>query len=98
LASDSQYGYNIDGYNGELLQVAKDLAQRLVPAFQMSRTGIPYPRVCIFTQKEIPYSLDLTHFVTGEFALWCSKKRNGRNMYSWSRKSYIGVWNVKPVN
>ncbi|CAO3677182.1 unnamed protein product [Umbelopsis ramanniana] len=45
LASDSQYGYTIEGYNGELLRAAKDLAQRLVPAFQMSRTGIPYPRV-----------------------------------------------------
>ncbi|CAG7837921.1 unnamed protein product [Allacma fusca] len=32
-------------YNGELLQLASDLASRLLPAFQESITGIPYPRV-----------------------------------------------------
>jgi mannosidase alpha-like ER degradation enhancer 1 len=53
LASDSQYGYTIEGYNGELLRAAKDLAQRLVPAFQMSRTGIPYPRVSSLTEEGI---------------------------------------------
>jgi Glycosyl hydrolase family 47/PA domain len=34
----------IDGYNGELLAMAVDLADRLMPAFQ-SDTGMPYPRV-----------------------------------------------------
>jgi len=33
-------------YDGELLQLASDLASRLLPAFQKSITGIPYPRVC----------------------------------------------------
>ncbi|ODM99933.1 ER degradation-enhancing alpha-mannosidase-like protein 1 [Orchesella cincta] len=32
-------------YNGQLLQLAHDLASRLLPAFQKSITGIPYPRV-----------------------------------------------------
>ena len=32
-------------YNGELLRLATDLASRLLPAFQESNTGIPYPRV-----------------------------------------------------
>lgn len=32
-------------YNGELLQLASDLASRLLPAFQNSMTGIPFPRV-----------------------------------------------------
>jgi hypothetical protein len=31
-------------YNGQLLRLAKDLADRLLPAFE-SATGIPYPRV-----------------------------------------------------
>lgn len=32
-------------YSGELLRLANDLASRLLPAFQKSITGIPYPRV-----------------------------------------------------
>ncbi|KAJ9583476.1 hypothetical protein L9F63_022184, partial [Diploptera punctata] len=32
-------------YEGELLQLAHDLASRLLPAFEESSTGIPYPRV-----------------------------------------------------
>lgn len=32
-------------YDGELLQLAHDLASRLLPAFEKSSTGLPYPRV-----------------------------------------------------
>ena len=32
------------GYQGELLQLAQDLAERMLPAFA-SPSGIPYPRV-----------------------------------------------------
>lgn len=32
-------------YNGELLELARDLATRLLPAFENTKTGIPYPRV-----------------------------------------------------
>ncbi|VDM69641.1 unnamed protein product [Strongylus vulgaris] len=32
-------------YDGELLTLAHDLAARLLPAFEGTRTGIPYPRV-----------------------------------------------------
>ncbi|KAL1130052.1 hypothetical protein AAG570_012995 [Ranatra chinensis] len=34
-----------DWYEGQLLQLAHDLACRLLPAFETSSTGIPYPRV-----------------------------------------------------
>ena len=33
------------GYDNELLHLAHDLATRLVPAFENTATGIPYPRV-----------------------------------------------------
>ena len=36
---------SIQGYNGELLDLAHDLATRLLPAFSNTGTGIPYPRV-----------------------------------------------------
>ena len=32
-------------YEGELLTMAHDLADRLLPAFQSSHTGLPLPRV-----------------------------------------------------
>ncbi len=34
-----------DNYNDELLEMAHDLAARLLPAFEKTATGIPYPRV-----------------------------------------------------
>ncbi|OAD65804.1 glycoside hydrolase family 47 protein [Phycomyces blakesleeanus NRRL 1555(-)] len=45
FASDPSFGHSIKGYNGGLLNLAEDLANRLLPAFQSSKTGIPYPRV-----------------------------------------------------
>ena len=34
-----------EGYDNELLHLAHDLAVRLLPAFENTSTGIPYPRV-----------------------------------------------------
>ena len=41
-------GRNLSRYNGELLSLAIDLADRLLPAFS-SPTGIPYPRINLQT-------------------------------------------------
>lgn len=35
-----------EGYDDELLHLARDLAVRLLPAFENTKTGIPHPRVC----------------------------------------------------
>lgn len=35
----------VPDYNGELLSLAHDLATRLLPAFENTATGIPFPRV-----------------------------------------------------
>jgi len=42
---ENVWGHRVDGYNGELLRLAKDLADRLLPAFLRSPTGIPYARI-----------------------------------------------------
>lgn len=34
-----------EGYNNDLLHLAHDLAGRLLPAFENTRTGLPFPRV-----------------------------------------------------
>jgi len=36
---------NIENYDNELLDMAHDLAARLLPAFENTQTGIPHPRV-----------------------------------------------------
>ncbi|ORZ07615.1 glycoside hydrolase [Absidia repens] len=45
LASDPSLGHQIENYDGGLLRLAIDLAQRFLPAFKKSKSGIPYPRV-----------------------------------------------------
>lgn len=35
------------GYNNELLHLAHELASRLLPAFENTKTGLPYPRVSL---------------------------------------------------
>ena len=36
-----------EDYNDELLDMAHDLAARLLPAFEDTATGIPHPRVSV---------------------------------------------------
>ncbi|CEG65919.1 Putative ER degradation enhancer, mannosidase alpha-like 1 [Rhizopus microsporus] len=52
LITDPELDYSIEGYKDELLHLAVDLANRLMPAFNSTKTGIPYPRVNL--QKGVP--------------------------------------------
>uniref|UniRef100_A0A0K0DLW0 alpha-1,2-Mannosidase n=1 Tax=Angiostrongylus cantonensis TaxID=6313 RepID=A0A0K0DLW0_ANGCA len=48
IASDTSLlfgNFSIPDYDGELLTLAHDLVARLLPAFEGTKTGIPYPRV-----------------------------------------------------
>ncbi|GAA96680.1 glycoside hydrolase family 47 protein [Mixia osmundae IAM 14324] len=45
FASDETRGFAISGYKGELLSLAQDLGERLLPAFQYSLTGMPFARI-----------------------------------------------------
>ena len=47
LASEKKYGFYLNWYNNELLELAHDLADRLMPAFDTPQ-GIPFPRVSCF--------------------------------------------------
>lgn len=49
----------LEDYDNELLHLAHDLAVRLLPAFENTSTGIPYPRVrgeesCIVNDLILP--------------------------------------------
>ncbi|KAI3421157.1 ER degradation-enhancing alpha-mannosidase-like protein 1 [Globodera pallida] len=37
--------FSLSTYNGELLELAHDMATRMLPAFEGTATGLPYPRV-----------------------------------------------------
>lgn len=45
MATDSRFNMSVPGYGGELLDLARDLATRLLPAFDSTATGLPHPRV-----------------------------------------------------
>lgn len=48
LLTDTKHPFGkvgFEGYDNELLHLAHDLAVRLLPAFENTSTGIPYPRV-----------------------------------------------------
>ncbi len=49
----------LEWYRGELLNMAVDVATRLLPAFN-STTGLPYPRVNLRTGLEGVNSIQLT--------------------------------------
>lgn len=40
-------------YNNELLMLANDIASRLLPAFENTATGIPFPRVKPLKKKNV---------------------------------------------
>lgn len=44
FASDAKFGFKLDWYTDELLVMAADVGDRLMPAFA-SDSGIPHPRV-----------------------------------------------------
>lgn len=44
LASDERLGHKLDWYRGQLLTLAKDLGERLLPAFN-TPTGLPFARI-----------------------------------------------------
>ncbi|KAI9291272.1 glycoside hydrolase [Neoconidiobolus thromboides FSU 785] len=45
FASQPEHGFQLDWYNNELLSLALDLGERLLPAFYSSPTNIPFARV-----------------------------------------------------
>lgn len=42
-------------YNDELLGLANDIASRLLPAFENTATGIPFPRVNLSLIKDLVF-------------------------------------------
>ncbi|RIB14018.1 Glycoside Hydrolase Family 47 protein [Gigaspora rosea] len=96
FATDPRFGFKIDGYNNELLELAYDLGQRLLPAFQNSKTGIPYPRVNL--RYGVPKSETRETCTAGagtlilEFGV-LSRLMNDTKFENVARRALFSIWN-----
>lgn len=89
---------SIPGYDNELLYLANDLGTRLLPAFENTKTGIPYPRVNL--EKGVPTNCINETCTSGagtlvlEFAVL--SRLLGDPIYeSYARRAVKNLWKLK---
>ncbi|XP_071122942.1 ER degradation-enhancing alpha-mannosidase-like protein 1 isoform X2 [Mytilus edulis] len=89
---------SIPGYDNELLTLANDLGTRLLPAFENTKTGIPYPRVNL--ENGVPVDCVNTTCTSGagtlvlEFAVL--SRLLGDPIYeSYARRAVRNLWQLK---
>ncbi|CAB5196400.1 unnamed protein product [Rhizophagus irregularis] len=94
--TDPRFGYSIKGYNNELLKLAHDLGKRLLPAFQKSKTGIPYARVNLKYGVPINETHETCTAAAGtliiEFGV-LSRLTNDTRFEDAAKKALFGLWN-----
>lgn len=78
FASRQGQPFYLPWYRGELLDLARDLGNRLLPAFS-TRTGLPYARVLSITYSSLHVSSIYT-YTKDKSSQRCSPRRNSRNM------------------
>uniref|UniRef100_A0A665SZA6 alpha-1,2-Mannosidase n=1 Tax=Echeneis naucrates TaxID=173247 RepID=A0A665SZA6_ECHNA len=87
-----------EGYDNELLHLAHDLAVRLLPAFENTSTGIPYPRVNLKTGVP-PDSINETCTAGAgsllvEFGIL--SRLIGDSTFEWvARRAVRALWNLR---
>ncbi|XP_061583299.1 ER degradation-enhancing alpha-mannosidase-like protein 1 [Cololabis saira] len=88
----------VEGYDNELLHLAHDLAVRLLPAFENTSTGIPYPRVNLKTGVP-PDSINETCTAGAgsllvEFGIL--SRLIGDSTFEWvARRAVRALWNLR---
>lgn len=88
-------------YDGELLKLAHDLASRLLPAFEKSSSGIPYPRVSL--SGGVPEDTISETCTAGagslllEFGL-LSRLLNDPVYEGYARRAVHALWNSRSKN
>ncbi|KAM8929941.1 ER degradation-enhancing alpha-mannosidase-like protein 1 isoform 2-T2 [Pelodytes ibericus] len=88
----------LSDYDNELLHMAHDLAVRLLPAFENTKTGMPYPRVNL--QKGVPPD-SLNHTCTAgagsllvEFGIL--SRLLGDSTFEWvARRAVHALWSLR---
>ncbi|KAK4056367.1 hypothetical protein OIO90_002510 [Microbotryomycetes sp. JL221] len=97
LATDPTKGYALPWYSGQLLTLATDLGNRLLPAFN-TPTGIPYARIHL--QKGVRKGDTLETCSAGaaslllEFAA-LSRLTNDPRYEAAAKKAFFAIWNRK---
>ncbi|TEA28726.1 hypothetical protein DBR06_SOUSAS16410003 [Sousa chinensis] len=88
----------IKDYDNELLHMAHDLAVRLLPAFENTRTGIPYPRVNLKTG--VPPDSNNETCTAGAGSLLVEfgilSRLLGDSTFEWvARRAVKALWNLR---
>ncbi|XP_028906612.1 ER degradation-enhancing alpha-mannosidase-like protein 1 isoform X3 [Ornithorhynchus anatinus] len=88
----------IKDYDNELLHMAHDLAVRLLPAFENTKTGIPYPRVNL--KKGVPPDSNNETCTAGAGSLLVEfgilSRLLGDSTFEWvARRAVKALWNLR---
>ncbi|XP_009582466.1 PREDICTED: ER degradation-enhancing alpha-mannosidase-like protein 1 [Fulmarus glacialis] len=91
----------IKDYDNELLHMAHDLAVRLLPAFENTKTGIPYPRVNL--KKGVPPDSNNETCTAGAGSLLVEfgilSRLLGDSTFEWvARRAVKALWNLRSNN
>uniref|UniRef100_A0A4W3INM0 alpha-1,2-Mannosidase n=1 Tax=Callorhinchus milii TaxID=7868 RepID=A0A4W3INM0_CALMI len=87
-----------EGYDNELLHLAHDLAVRLLPAFENTKTGIPHPRVNL--KKGVPSNCVNETCTAGAGSLLVEfgilSHLIGDSTFEWvARRAVRALWNLR---
>uniref|UniRef100_A0A7M4F3L8 alpha-1,2-Mannosidase n=1 Tax=Crocodylus porosus TaxID=8502 RepID=A0A7M4F3L8_CROPO len=88
----------IKDYDNELLHMARDLAVRLLPAFENTKTGIPYPRVNL--KNGVPPDSNNETCTAGAGSLLVEfgmlSRLLGDSTFEWvARRAVKALWNLR---
>eukprot|EP00076_Gallus_gallus_P044726 XP_025010264.1 ER degradation-enhancing alpha-mannosidase-like protein 1 isoform X1 [Gallus gallus] len=91
----------IKDYDNELLHMAHDLAVRLLPAFENTKTGIPYPRVNL--KKGVPPNSNNETCTAGAGSLLVEfgilSRLLGDSTFEWvARRAVKALWSLRSNN
>ncbi|NWU63074.1 EDEM1 protein, partial [Pterocles burchelli] len=91
----------IKDYDNELLHMAHDLAVRLLPAFENTKTGIPYPRVNL--KKGVPPDSNNETCTAGAGSLLVEfgilSRLLGDSTFEWvARRAVKALWSLRSNN
>ncbi|KAF4792066.1 ER degradation-enhancing alpha-mannosidase-like protein 1 [Turdus rufiventris] len=92
---------SIKDYDNELLHLAHDLAVRLLPAFENTKTGIPYPRVNL--KKGVPPDSHNETCTAGAGSLLVEfgilSRLLGDSTFEWvARRAVKALWSLRSNN
>ncbi|XP_006897140.1 PREDICTED: ER degradation-enhancing alpha-mannosidase-like protein 1 [Elephantulus edwardii] len=88
----------IEDYDDELLHMAHDLAVRLLPAFENTKTGIPYPRVNLKTGVPPDSNNETCTAGAGSLLLEFGilSRLLGDSTFEWvARRAVKALWNLR---